>query len=169
MPRRWKLLLWIGSLSIIADQLTKYWARANFTEGVTEPFIEGYWDFTLAWNKGSAFSMFENVGNGRIFLSIVALIAIGAIISMVHKAEDKQTGFIVALSLMAGGAIGNVIDRMYFGKVTDFVLWKYNDHRWPVFNVADIALVVAVGLFVIVAIKDWKAQKAEGADTQTSQ
>ena len=167
MPRRWKLLLWIGSLSILADQLTKYWARANFSDGPSV-FIEGYWDFVLAWNKGSAFSMFENLGNGRIFLSIVALIAIGAIISMVHKAEDNQTGFVVALSLMAGGAIGNVIDRMYFGKVTDFVLWKYKEHQWPVFNVADIALVVAVGLFILVAIKDWKAQKNAEAKTQTT-
>ncbi len=166
MPRRWKLLLWIGSLSIIADQLTKYWARANFKEGVPEPFIDGYWDFILAWNKGSAFSMFENVSYGRIILSLIALLAIGAIVWMVHQAEDKQTGLVVALSLMAGGAIGNVIDRMYFGKVTDFVLWKYKTHTWPVFNVADIALVVAVGLFVIVAYKDWQAQK--NAPPQTS-
>jgi signal peptidase II len=78
---------------------------------------------------------------------------------MVHKAEDKQTGFIVALSLMAGGAIGNLIDRIAFGKVTDFVLWKYNDFRWPVFNIADIALSVAVGLFLIVALRDWRAQR----------
>jgi len=160
MPRRWKLLLWIGSLSILVDQLTKYWARANFSDGPSV-VIDGYWDFVLAWNTGSAFSMFENLGHGRILLSVVALVAIGAIVSMVHKAEDKQTGFVVALSLMAGGAIGNVIDRLYFGKVTDFVLWKYHGHQWPVFNVADIALVVAVVLFVYVAYKDWRAQQAE--------
>ena len=168
MPRRWKLLLWISSLSILADQLTKYWARANFSDG-PHVVIDGYWDFVLAWNKGSAFSMFESVGHGRILLSLVALVAIGAIVSMVHKAEDRQTGLVTALSLMAGGAIGNVIDRIYFGKVTDFVLWKYHGHQWPVFNVADIVLVAAVGLFVIVGIKDWKEQKANSPDEKAAE
>ncbi len=162
MPRRWKLLLSISAVSILLDQLTKYWARANFSDGPSV-VIEGYWDFVLAWNTGSAFSMFENLGHGRILLSIVAAIAIGAIISMVHKAEEEQVGFVVALSLMAGGAIGNLIDRIYFGKVTDFVLWKYGTFQWPVFNVADVVLVAAVGLFLIVAFKDWKVQRAAEA------
>lgn len=153
----------ISSISIILDQITKYWARNNLAEG-KQVVIEGFWDHVLAYNYGSAFSMFENLPYGRVLLSLVAAIAVGAIISMIHKAEDKQTGFIVALSLMAGGAVGNLIDRIAFGKVTDFVLWKYNDFHWPVFNIADIALSVAVGLFLIVAIKDWKAQRqAEAA------
>jgi len=162
MPRRYRLLLLISSISILADQITKYWARhALVTDGKPTPIvvIEGYWDFVLAYNYGSAFSMFEGLSYGRYLLSLVAAIAIAAIISMVHKAEDKQTGFVVALSLMAGGAIGNLIDRIAFGKVTDFVLWKYGDFRWPVFNIADIALCIAVGLFIVVAYKDWKAEK----------
>lgn len=163
MPRRWRLLLIIGSLSIIADQVTKIWARGAIAPGKAITVIEGYWDFVIAYNTGSAFSMFENLGHGRLLLSLVAIIAIGAILSMVHKAEDKQTGFIVALALMAGGAIGNVIDRVAYGKVTDFVLWHYQDHNWPVFNVADISLSVAVGLFLIVSYRDWKEQKAAEA------
>lgn len=163
MPRRWKLLLWIGSISILLDQVTKYWARSSLKEGPIV-VIEGYWDFVLAYNTGSAFSMFENLGNGRILLSLIAVVAIAAIISMVHKAEDSQTGFVVALSLMAGGAIGNVMDRVAMGKVTDFVLWKYHDHTWPVFNVADIALVIAVGLFLIVAYRDWRSEKNKAED-----
>ncbi len=159
MPRRWRLLLLIGSISIIADQITKYWARSALADG-PRVIIEGYWDHVLAFNTGAAFSMFSNMGNGRVFLAIVAAIAIAAIVSMVHKAEDHQTGFIVALSLMAGGAIGNIIDRLAFGKVTDFVLWKYNGHKWPVFNIADVVLLIAVGLFLIIAVKDWKLERA---------
>lgn len=151
-------MLWIGSISILLDQVTKYWARSALKDGPIV-VIDGYWDFVLAYNTGSAFSMFENLGYGRIVLSVVAIVAIAAIISMVHKAEDSQTGFIVALSLMAGGAIGNVMDRVAMGKVTDFVLWKYQEHTWPVFNIADVALSVAVGLFIIVAFRDWKAEK----------
>ncbi len=163
MPRRWRLLVLIGSISILADQITKYWARSALADG-PHVVIEGYWDHVLAYNTGAAFSMFANLGDaGRILLALVAAIAIGAIVSMVHKAEDHQTGFVIALSLMAGGAIGNIIDRIAFGKVTDFVLWKYNGHHWPVFNIADVVLLVAVGLFVIVAFKDYKAEKAEAA------
>lgn len=166
MPRRWRLLLLISSISIIADQITKYWARSSLKEGPMV-IIEGYWDFVLAYNTGSAFSMFENLGQGRILLSIVAAVAIGAIISMVHKAEDSQTGFVWALSLMAGGAVGNLIDRIAFGKVTDFVLWKYGTFHWPVFNVADVALSVAVALFLFVAIRDWKNERqAEASGTR---
>lgn len=164
MPRRWRLLLMISSLSIIADQITKYWARNSLPvdeagRSIPVPVIEGFWDHVLAYNYGVAFSMFERLPYGRVLLSLVAAVAIGAIISMIHKAEDKQTGFIVALSLMAGGAVGNLIDRVAFGRVTDFVLWKYNDFHWPVFNIADIALSIAVPLFLIVAIKDWKAER----------
>jgi len=161
MPRRWKLLLSIASISIGLDQLTKYWARAHFSDGSRQVVIDGYWDFVLAWNKGSAFSMFESIGHGRVLLSLVAAIAIGAIVWMVHKAEESQTGFVIALSLMAGGALGNLLDRIYFGKVTDFVLWKYHGHQWPVFNVADVVLVIAVGVFVLVSWKDRKAPSAE--------
>ncbi len=163
MPRRYRLLVMIGSISIILDQITKYWARSALMSADGRPtpivVVEGYWDFVLAYNFGSAFSMFENLPYGRFWLSLVAAIAIAAIVRMVHKADDSQTGFVVALALMAGGAIGNLIDRIAFGKVTDFVLWKYGDFRWPVFNIADIALSVAVGLFVVVAYKDWKSQR----------
>jgi signal peptidase II len=163
MPRRYRLLLWIGSISIISDQITKYWARGALVNADGRPtpivVIEGYWDFVLAYNFGSAFSMFENLTYGRFWLSVVAALAIAMIVRMVHKAEENQTGFVVALSLMAGGAVGNLIDRIAFGKVTDFVLWKYGDFRWPVFNIADIALSVAVGLFLVVAVKDWKEQR----------
>ena len=158
MPRRYRLLLSISLLSIVADQITKYWARSALADG-PQVIIEGYWDHVLAYNTGSAFSMFESIPYGRVLLSAVAAIAIVGVIFMVHKAEDKQTGFVVALSLMAGGAIGNLYDRIAFGKVTDFVLWKYNGHQWPVFNIADIALSVAVGIFLIVTYKDAQEQK----------
>jgi signal peptidase II len=167
MPRRYRLLLLIGSISIISDQITKYWARSALVSADGRPapivVVEGYWDFVLAYNYGSAFSLFEGLTYGRFWLSLVAAFAIGIIVNMVHKAEDSQTGFVVALSLMAGGAIGNLIDRIAFGKVTDFVLWKYGDFHWPVFNIADIALVIAVGLFAVVAYKDWKSQRKADA------
>ena len=161
MPRRYKILFWVGGLSILADQLTKYWARGAFGDGSRQVIVDGFWHHVLAWNEGSAFSMFEG---RRWMLTIVAAAAIGLIGYMVHKAEDKQTKLVWALSLMLGGAIGNLIDRIYFGKVTDFILWYYKDFKWPVFNIADVVLVVAVGLYLIVGIEDMKAEKAKKAE-----
>jgi len=65
-----------------------------------------------------------------------------------------------ALAFVAGGAVGNLIDRIYYGVVTDFVLWHYKEHEWPVFNVADIVLVVGVGLMFIDIQKEGKREKA---------
>jgi signal peptidase II len=91
---------------------------------------------------------------------VVGLVAIGAIFWMLHKARDNQTRLHWALGLVAGGAIGNIIDRILFGKVTDFVVWKYYQHEWPTFNVADAALCVGVGLLFLDINREAKAEAA---------
>jgi signal peptidase II len=77
-------------------------------------------------------------------------LAFGAIVYILaRKTTDDRTFATLALGLIASGAIGNVIDRVLYGKVTDFVLWRYGEHRWPQFNVADAALVVGVIILLI--------------------
>src|SRR5262249_41447443 len=80
---------------------------------------------------------------------------------MMRKARTDQKILHWALALVAGGAVGNLIDRVYFGVVTDFILWHYHEHEWPVFNVADIVLVVGVGLMFIDIQKENKRDKAK--------
>lgn len=172
MPRRWKLVLFLVPLSIAFDQVTKVWARSSLPtgpggQGVPVPVIDGYFDWILAYNTGSAFSMFAGTAGSRIFLSAIGLAAVGAIAWMVHKATDQQRGLVVALALMAGGAIGNLIDRIAFGKVTDFVLWRYHEHHWPVFNVADVCLTVAVAMFLVISIRDARARQRSGDTAST--
>jgi signal peptidase II len=159
MPRRWKILLAISPIAIALDQLTKYLARAALPvdgsgRGLLVPFIDGYWDWVLSQNTGAAFSLFDSTTGSRVFLALVALVAIGAILWFTHKARDEQTWFIVSLSLMIGGAIGNLIDRVAFGSVTDFVLWHYHEHMWPVFNVADVFLSIAVVILIATSVSD---------------
>jgi signal peptidase II len=161
MPRRFVLYLAVAFATIGADQITKYWARTYLPvdpagNGIRVPVIDGYWDWVLAWNTGSAFSMFAGTGGAQIFLSAVGIIAVGVLSWMVWKARDDQKVQIAALALMAGGAVGNLIDRIAFGKVTDFVLWRYQEHTWPVFNVADVALTVAVGVFLLSGLRKEK-------------
>ncbi len=158
LPRRWKLFLVLAPLTILVDQLTKLWARHSLPTvpdasgrmvGKAVPVIENFFDWRLSHNPGSAFGLFGGTSGARIFLSIVGVIAVVAIVWMLKKARDDQTRLIIALGLVAGGAIGNLIDRIYNGIVTDFVVWKYYQHEWPTFNVADVALVVGVGLLFL--------------------
>lgn len=163
MPRRWKLVFLVVPLAIAVDQVTKLWARSSLPtgpggHGVPVSVIDGYFDWILAYNTGSAFSMFAGTAGSRIFLTLIGVAAVAAIGWMVHKATDDQRGLLVALSLMAGGAIGNLIDRIAFGKVTDFVLWRYQEHHWPVFNVADVCLTVAVIMFLLISVRDARSR-----------
>jgi signal peptidase II len=171
LSRRWMIFGIVGVLSLIADQATKIWARSSLPTfepcsrgegccGIPVPVVEHYFDWRMSCNPGSAFGLFSSQDNARIFLSIVGVLALGAIVWMVKKARADQTRLLWALGLVAGGAIGNLIDRIYTGVVTDFVVWKYKTTEWPTFNIADVALVVGVGLLFIDILKDSKTKRA---------
>ncbi len=117
--------------------------------GKAIPVIENYWDWQLAYNFGSAFSMFDGK---RTFLTIVGLIAMAGVFWMIKTAKNHQTMLATALGLICGGAIGNLYDRIALGKVTDFVVWRYHEHAWPTFNIADVALCVGLGLIILDSI-----------------
>ena len=166
LPRRYKWFLVFGVVTFALDQLTKYWARSSLPtndRGFGEPVsvITNFWDWRLSYNTGSAFGMFSNATYARVFLTVVGLVAMGAILWMVHKAKDDQRRLAVGLGLVGGGAIGNVVDRVLFGKVTDFVVWRWHQHEWPTFNVADAALCVGVGLLFLDLGKQAKEEKAK--------
>lgn len=171
MTRRWKIFAIIGVLSLIADQVTKIWARSSLpsfehggrTYGKTVEVIANYWDWRLSFNRGSAFGLFDETPGGRIFLTVVGIIAIVAILWMVYKSRDDQTRLASALGLVIGGAVGNLADRIYFGEVTDFVVWKYQTTEWPTFNIADVTLVVGVGLLFVDMIAESRRERALAA------
>lgn len=181
--KKWKLFAIVSLISLIADQATKIWARhvlpldcghggqGNLDVvdalvqrkciGKTVPFIDGFWEWRLSMNPGSAFGLFSGTGSfGRIMLSIVGIAAVAGMIWMLRKARPDQRVLHWALAFVAGGAVGNLIDRIYFGVVTDMVLWRYKTSEWPVFNVADVVLVVGVGLMFIDIQKENKREKA---------
>jgi signal peptidase II len=174
IDRKWIVFGVVSILSLIADQATKIWARGNLPVvghgsgplgkcevpgdivarvcgGQPVKVIDGFWDWRLSMNPGSAFGLFGNLGADvtRWLLSAVGVAAVIAMFFMLKKARTDQKILHWALALVAGGAVGNLIDRAYFGVVTDFVLWRYQTHEWPVFNVADIVLVIGVGLMFI--------------------
>lgn len=180
--KKWKLFAIVSLISLIADQATKIWARhalpvspdgcqgnldvvdalvARKCVGAPVGVIDGFWDWRLSMNPGSAFGLFSSTGSfGRVMLSIVGIAAVIGMVWMLKKSRADQRVLHWALAFVAGGAVGNLIDRIYFGVVTDFVLWRYKTKEWPVFNIADVVLVVGVGLMFIDIQKENKREKA---------
>lgn len=134
--------------------------------GRAVPVIDGFWEWRLSMNPGSAFGLFSSREGARIGLSVVGIVAVFGMLWMLRKARPDQKILHWALALVTGGAVGNLIDRIYFGVVTDFILWRYQTHEWPVFNVADVVLVVGVGLMFIDIQKEGRRDKALKANRQ---
>ena len=134
------------------DQASKQWAEGTLPPGKAQPFIEGFWDWELARNTGVAFSQLTDVGGGQIVLSILAALALIGIGVVAARTRPEQRMKLAGLSLIGGGALGNLIDRIRAGGVTDFVRWKAGDHLWPIFNVADAALVVGICVLLLESV-----------------
>jgi len=191
---KWWLFAIVGVLSLIADQGSKIWARASLptlghaVSGDCKPplpvdwlpdashhvhcygeavdVIKGFWTWRLSMNPGSAFGLFGSLAVGRILLSIVGVAAVIGMVVMLKKSRNDQRILHWALALVAGGAVGNLIDRIHTGMVTDFVSWDLKFMVWPTFNVADIVLVIGVILMFIDIQIEGKREKAKKAARQ---
>ncbi|HEY0255600.1 MAG TPA: signal peptidase II [Kofleriaceae bacterium] len=134
------------------DQASKQWARDTLVPGHPQAVIPGVWDYELAKNPGAAFSVFADGTNHtatHVLFGVIAAIALVCIGIAAARTRPEQRLRRTAYALIAGGALGNLIDRIASGDVTDFVRWHYHEHMWPIFNVADAALLVGVGLLVV--------------------
>jgi signal peptidase II len=152
MKKKYVILLGLTSIVIVLDQITKYWIHNNYRLGETLSVISGFFSLTYVRNTGAAFGLLAHADPAFrvpffVVVPIVALIAIGYIFRRISDSDIKLS---VALSLVIGGAIGNLIDRVVFGFVIDFLdfHWRYRYH-FPAFNVADIAICVGVGILML--------------------
>lgn len=143
--RKYWIFSVVFALALVADQVTKVWARATLKPlGHAIVVVQDYFDFRYSENPGSAFGLLRDVAYGRWILLAFGIVALGVIGYFLLKLRPDKGRIAAELGLLAGGAIGNIVDRVMYGKVTDFVLWKVHTHEWPIFNVADAALVVGV-------------------------
>jgi signal peptidase II len=150
--RKYLLFTIFTIISLALDQWTKVLARHDLQpRGPYRPkvVIDGYFDLRYAENPGVAFSMLQDIPGGRVLLTLLAVGAFVLVLYYLRKTPVDNTRLHVALGLVGGGAIGNLVDRVMFGKVTDFVVWKVGVHEWPAFNVADAALCIGVGLMLL--------------------
>lgn len=158
MKAKYLLFAILFIIALGLDQTTKIWARhalkpRGYDRAVV--VIPGYFDFRYSENTGSAFGMFRGTPGARYFLFAIGLICLGIIGAWLYKIPQSAAWLAAKLGLLAGGAVGNIIDRALFGRVTDFIVWKITSggrvYEWPTFNIADAALVIGVALLLI----DW--------------
>jgi len=154
-------MLWIviPVLIVIIDQVTKYIVLKNISLNQMIPVIEDFFYLTLHKNSGGAWGILQN---SRIFFLVaIPVISAGVIYSIV---KNKNSVMRLALSLILGGAIGNYIDRLLFGTVTDFFLFYIGPYPFPVFNVADIAVTCGTILLVVYMLFIYKEPQEEGKE-----
>ena len=132
--------------AVISDYLTKHWIRSNLALGETRAIIHDLLRITHWRNSGAAFGMFKNANT---YLAVLGAICVVLAVAIYPKFRSFGTFFAVALGLVAGGALGNLIDRILFQSVTDFISVKYFT---PIFNVADSAIVVGSILMIAVVL-----------------
>jgi signal peptidase II len=147
--KAYRLFVPVALAALALDQLSKWWARSALTPGRDAQVLDGVWIHRLSFNPGMSFSMLQHFGGARVVLSIVALLACVAIVVMLRRVDPSRRVTIIGYALIAAGALGNAIDRIYSGVVTDFIVWRAGSHEWPVFNVADALLLAGVGLLAI--------------------
>ncbi len=134
---------------LFLDQLTKHLVVRRFRLHESVPVIPGFFDLTYVRNPGAAFGFLAGAhGMWRsIFFVTVSIVALAVIAALVRQARDRLQ--LMAFALIAGGAVGNLIDRLRFGDVVDFIDWYYRSFHWPTFNIADSAISIGVGLLAI--------------------
>lgn len=154
------MLLGIVLLLIALDQWSKDLVREQIALGSEVypiPFLAPFFRFTYVKNTGAAFGIFQNANTPLLILSILISLVV---LWLYFKAEDEPLVFRISLAMMLGGAIGNMIDRIRFGFVIDFIAVG----RFPVFNIADSAVTVGVAIMLIAMLIQERKEKSKTID-----
>ncbi|MCW8973761.1 MAG: signal peptidase II [Gammaproteobacteria bacterium] len=145
--------LWVSGVVIVLDQLTKLWAGSALSYAEPMPVIP-FFNLTLLHNTGAAFSFLSTAGGWqRWFFALTAVVVSAILLAWLKRLKPGQMWLALALALVLGGALGNVIDRLYFGYVIDFLDFYYNNWHWPAFNVADMAISVGAVMLIIDSLR----------------
>ena len=170
MTRFWKLLVLMCFL-IIIDQLTKGWTQSFFKyQGQTLPVIDGFFSFTYVHNRGAAFGFMNDaseLGRQLMFL-LVPTVFSGWVAWMLITTIKGPFHLSLAYALILAGAIGNLIDRFSLGYVVDFILFYYQEHDFPAFNIADSCITIAAFLLGWDVIWQYRQKKASEKTPPTS-
>jgi signal peptidase II len=150
---------------VIVDQVTKMLIMKNFALYEQQNIIPGFFNLVYVTNTGAAFGFLAGGKSWlrQVFFVGVTLVALGVIVFAYGHLKRQGRLFVYALGLIAGGAIGNLIDRLRFGSVVDFLDFYLGSYHWPAFNAADSAITIGVGLFLLGTLLQHAKEKRENS------
>ena len=152
--------LWLSAVVILLDQVTKWIAETALTLYAPKAVLP-FFNFTLAYNEGAAFSFLAGAGGWqRWFFVALAVVISVLIVGWLRKMGQEEKWTAVGLSLILGGALGNLIDRLWHGHVIDFIDLYYGRYHWPAFNIADSAITVGAAVLIATALFSGKRSEA---------
>jgi signal peptidase II len=160
LARRHKLRFLFVSLAVLVlDQWTKWLVELHLPSQAAHPLIPGFLNLTHVRNTGVAFGLFAAQGttNGSWLLTLLGLAALTAVGVYFWFTPSRDRLLLSALALVVGGAVGNLVDRVISGAVTDFIDVYVGAHHWPAFNVADSAISIGIALMAIDSFRSRKA------------
>ena len=151
--------VWVSIVVVLLDQLSKWMAVANLEERVPEAVMP-HLNFTLAYNYGAAFSFLGDQGGWQRWFFVTLSFAVsGYIVYWLKKLDRKELWTAISLSLVLGGAVGNGIDRLISGRVTDFLdfyvnfdLFFLTNGHFAIFNIADVAITIGAVMLVVISL-----------------
>lgn len=150
--RRKYLVLFIVCIGILfLDQWTKHLVQEKLLLQQRIEVVPGFFNLVHVRNTGGAFGIFGGVrgGLGSLLFIVVSVIAIGSIVFFFVKIREEERTLFVSLSLILSGAIGNLIDRIHYGEVVDFLDFHLRSYHWPAFNIADSSICIGIGLMAL--------------------
>ena len=157
-PWPWLLL---ALLVAVADQLSKWWILQHFRPGEVLPVLPVF-NLVLTFNTGAAFSFLSDAGGWQrgFFVGVTLVVAVGLVVWL-RRLHPGRKPLAAALALVLGGALGNLVDRVRFGRVTDFLDFHWQGWHWPAFNLADSAITLGVVLLILLT---WRDKEERGQD-----
>jgi signal peptidase II len=183
ITRRWRYLL-ISALVLVVDQVSKVWI-ANRPELGERPLVvlPGLFEIVSWHNPGALFSLLNDTPDPqrKIILTVLPVVAIGIIGFLINRASDWERYALIGFSLVLGGALGNLLDRLFRGAVVDFLYFGigydplrswleavFGTHHWPAFNVADSAICVGAACLVVEILRPAPPEAGAGGDGTAS-
>ena len=158
---KYRVLIVVSIVTLILDQATKLYIAQTLSLHTMITVIENFFTITYLRNKGAAFGMLASSPWRLPFFILVSLIAVVVIVMIIRKLRDDQKLAAFSLSLIFAGALGNLVDRISYGEVIDFIYVHWYEHYWPAFNVADSAICVGVFLLALDMIREERQQKQQ--------
>ena len=151
MRKKYLILVVVFCGVFFFDQITKSYVHRTLYEFQSVEIIKDFFHITYVRNTGAAFGLLAGPAHPlrTTLFVVISGVAIGVILLIYRKIEDDDTLHALAFSFLLGGAVGNLVDRVWMGQVIDFLDFHWYDHHWPAFNFADSAICGGIGLILL--------------------